>query len=181
MRLGFAALAFLLAVPASAQDHISAVTVATGYATGFGGGAVHSEIRLRAPVSAHVAVEPMLSWTRGFDYGERETCSATVQICTGFGTRSEGASELALGSAVTVRTETLGLPLGLDTAHAGVFVQLLVPDWGRQRLGAEIGTDTRLGRLVTVGADVQVAYFTTLEGDRERFSVSPLLRLAVGR
>lgn len=186
MRLALSALVLCLAAGASAQDRISAVTVATGYATGFEAGAVHNEIRLRVPVTERVALEPMASWTQGFAYGESNSpCTEYIcpQIYIPHDTfRQSGARAVALGSALSYRV-TEALPLGLDGAHAGVFAQAVYPIWsGRgQRLGAEAGAETRLGRLVRVGADVQAAYFTAFDGGRERFSLTPLVRLAVGR
>lgn len=186
MRVAAAALILALAAPASAQDRVSAVTVASGYATGFEAGAVHSEIRLRVPVSARVAIEPVASWTQGFAYGQDillAPCQGETPCYYGDDLgRSSGARALALGSALVYRADAARLPLGLDGAHAGVFAQAVYPIWsGRgQRVGAEVGAAARVGRAVRVGADVQAAYFTAVDGGRERLSITPLLRLSVG-
>lgn len=162
------------------------MTVASGYATGFEAGAVHTEVRVRVPVSARVSIEPMASWTQGFAYGQDvlvPACDPLGSGCFGYGDyRAPGAQARALGSALTYRADAARLPLGLDAAHAGVFAQAVFPIWtGRgQRLGAEIGASARVGRAVRAGVDVQAAYFTAIDGGREQFSITPLLRLSVG-
>ena len=182
MRLPLLAFALLTSLNASAQDRVS---VATGYATGFESGALHSEVRVRLPLDAHVAIEPMASWTQGFSYGIDilfSPCDPAVFCPSGDAFRAAGARELGVGAAVTYRTSE-ALPLGLDAAHVGVFAQGMYPMWNGhgKRLGAEIGTAARLGRLVSVGADVQASIFTDAGDGRERFSAVPLLRVSVGR
>ena len=164
-----------------AQDRISALTAATD----FGGGAVHTEIRLRAPIRERIALEPMASWTQGFSYGNGilvPPCDPAVFCESPAAFRTDGTRAVALGSALSYRVAE-ALPFGLDGAHVGVFAQAVFPIWSGngQRLGAEAGAEARIGRLVTVGADVQAACFTDVDGGRERVSVAPLVRLAVGR
>ena len=188
MRLALRA-ALVLALPASVQRGPAAYTVATGYATEFGAGGVHPEARLRYPLGPNVDIEPMASWTMELPYTVVD--DVPVNPGEGFCQHRGGAGcawrtgadqAFGVGTAVAYRVEGASLPLGLDGAHAGVFGQVLLPLWQSEghRLGAEAGVETRLGGRACLGADVQVSRFTEF-ADTRRLSVSPLVRLAVGR
>lgn len=187
--------AAVLALPAAAQPVPTSFTLSSGYATGFEAGGIHAEGRLRYAPAGKLGLEPMASWTKelphlvaydvGVDPGEgscvlREGPAASPgSTCTW---RGGGDQAFAVGTALTYRAESDGLPLGLDGAHAGVFGQVVLPLWWSRghRLGVEAGVDVRLSSRVRLGADVQVSRFTDFP-DAPGLTVSPLVRLGVGR
>jgi hypothetical protein len=171
------ALLVFLAAPVLAQDVPTGATVGLGYATGFEGGAVHTEARVRF-AGGGWGFEPSLSWTEQFAYAVPAHSGFYIggcpEPCT---SRVEGERSVAFGLALAYR----GAARGLDV-HAGAFGQRVLPVWSSQayRAGLEVGAAVPLGR-VRVGADVQVARFTAGHMGGGRTSVAPVVRLALGR
>ena len=116
-------LLFFAAPVALAQDVPTGLTVGAGYASGFPGGAVHTEARVRFDGGSGWGLEPSLSWTEGLDY--------TVPAVSGFYiggcpepcvSRVGGERAVAFGLALAYRTDVRGVEV-----HGGSFGQRVLP------------------------------------------------------